>query len=44
MKQKCVPILFGDVQMGNATSIEGTVREGVFTALWVTVDVPCCAS
>jgi hypothetical protein len=37
-----VPIGFGDVQVGDATSIRGIVSDETFTALRVTVDVPCC--
>ena len=38
----CVPIGFGDLQVGDTTSIQGTVSDEVFAAQWVTVDVPCC--
>jgi len=38
----CVPISFGDVQVGDTTSIEGKVSEDGFIARRVTVDVPCC--
>jgi len=38
----CVPIEFGDVQVGDTISIQGSASEGVFTARRVTVDVPCC--
>jgi hypothetical protein len=38
----CVPITFEDLEVGDATSIQGTVSEEVFTAARVTVDVPCC--
>jgi len=38
----CIPIAFEDLEVGDATSIQGTVSEEVFTAARVTVDVPCC--
>ena len=38
----CVPITFEDLEVGDTTSIQGTVSEEVFTAVRVTVDVPCC--
>ena len=38
----CVPITFEDLEVGNTTSIQGTVSGEVFTAARVTVDVPCC--
>ncbi len=38
----CIPITFADLQVGDTTSISGTVSQGVFTARRVTVDVPCC--
>jgi hypothetical protein len=38
----CVPIGFGDLQVGDTISIHGTSSEGTFTALRVTVGVPCC--
>jgi hypothetical protein len=38
----CIPITFEDVEVGDTTSIQGTVGEEVFTAARVTVDVPCC--
>ncbi len=38
----CIPITFKDLGVGDATSIQGTVSEEVFTAARVTVDVPCC--
>jgi hypothetical protein len=38
----CIPIAFEDVEVGDTTSIQGTVSEGVFIAARVTVDVPCC--
>ena len=38
----CVPITFEDLEVGDTTSIQGTVSEEVFTAARVTVDVPCC--
>jgi hypothetical protein len=37
-----VPIGFGDVQIGDTTSIRGLVSDETFTALRVTIDVPCC--
>ena len=36
-----VPITFDAVEVGDSTSIHGTVAGDVFTADWVTVDVPC---
>jgi len=36
-----VPITFADVVVGDSASIHGTVASDVFTADWVTVDVPC---
>jgi hypothetical protein len=38
----CVPIGFGDVQVGDTTSMQGLVSDETFTAQRVTVDVPCC--
>ena len=38
----CIPISFGDVAVGDTTSIQGTVSNSTFTAQRVTVDVPCC--
>ena len=38
----CIPITFGDVQVGDTTSIQGILSNGTFTAQRVTVDVPCC--
>ncbi len=38
----CTPITFGDLQVGDTTSVEGKVSGDVFTAQRVTVDVPCC--
>jgi len=38
----CVPIGFEDPEVGDSVSIKGTVSEGAFTALRVTIDVPCC--
>lgn len=38
----CVPIGFGDLKVGDTTSIQGTVSDGTFAALRVTVDAPCC--
>jgi len=38
----CIPIAFEDVEVGDTTSIQGTVSEEVFIAARVTVDVPCC--
>jgi hypothetical protein len=40
--QGCIPITFEDLEVGDTTSIQGTVSEEVFTAARVTVDVPCC--
>ena len=37
-----VPIGFGDVQVGDTTSMWGLVSDGIFTVLRVTIDVPCC--
>lgn len=37
-----IPIGLGDVQVGDTTSIRGLVSDGTFTALRVTIDVPCC--
>jgi hypothetical protein len=36
-----VPITLADVAESDTTSIHGTVANDVFTANWVTVDVPC---
>jgi len=36
-----VPITFADVEVGDSTSIHGTVAGDVCTADWVTVGVPC---
>jgi hypothetical protein len=38
----CVPIDFEHLEEGDSVYIKGTVSEGVFTALQVTADVPCC--
>ena len=38
----CIPIAFEDLEVGDTTSIQGTVSEEVLTAARVTVDVPCC--
>jgi len=38
----CIPITFEDLEVGDTTSLQGTVSEEVFTAARVTVDVPCC--
>jgi hypothetical protein len=38
----CTPITFEDVVTGATASIQGTVSGDTFTALRVTVDVPCC--
>ena len=36
-----VPITFAGVAVGDTTGIHGAVANDVFTANWVTVDVPC---
>lgn len=38
----CIPITFEDLEVGDTTSIQGTVSEEVFIAARVTIDVPCC--
>ena len=38
----CIPIAIEDLEVGDTTSIQGTVSEEVFIAARVTVDVPCC--
>jgi hypothetical protein len=38
----CIPISFGDLVVGDTTSVQGMVSDGTFTAQRVTVDVPCC--
>jgi hypothetical protein len=40
----CVPIPFEEIEVGDTTSIHGSVSEGAFLAERVTVDVPldCC--
>ena len=38
----CIPIAFEDLEVGDTTSIQGTVSEEVFIAARVTIDVPCC--
>lgn len=37
-----LPIGLGDVQVGDTTSMRGLVTDGTFTAVRVTIDVPCC--
>ncbi len=38
----CVPIGFEDLEVGDTTSVQGSVIDEGFTARRVTVDVPCC--